>query len=499
MTCLAAVLVVLLSVQDFVQEGWKAVDGGEFVLAEVRFRTALARDKENGEAHAGLGVALCRRGKYGRGLESLKRARELKSTYAHLDLELGRAYFMTDEPDKALPALEAYRAAHPEVSETYEILGLCRFNAGQYEQAIEAFSHPSLRGRTETEAMILYHLGAAHEALGRTEKAEPYLNDLFKKYPDTPYARRARGVEVADDRDLWARMRARPLERFWTVFGGVEGQFDTNPLSIGEDALVPGALSDRQTWNLQVHGGAGFRIVHEADAVWNVEARHAANWHDGLSTFDQNLTVISTYGEYWFEGWIGAYGGAGWGRLRVGGDDTRETWNAGAGLLFVERPWMRTRVSFSHMQSSYFIDGLPRPQDLDGQSDVVGIAQEMVVPDTDLHLAIGYSRAFVDTDGSDYDANVDRVVVQASHEIAWDVRATLALSWTGSDYLHGNSRDAAGRARRDDAWAASLRVERPLCDFATVYLSATLIDNSSRLGVFDYDRNLYAFGIDFRY
>jgi len=495
-------------VKEMIKQGWAALDAKEWDGAEFLFRAALKDAPEHAEAHAGLGVAWARQGSYDRALVELETASYLASKYEHLDLEIGRAYYMNRQYARALPHLEAYAKSHPDVWQTYEILGVCDFYTKAFDKCVEAFAHPSLKAHTEHAAMYAFYTGAAHVAAGRADAGIAILNEVVAKNPGTPYAESARKVidaaakggatPMAQDHDVWSRARRLRDTRWWYVFGGIGTDYDTNPVSIGHEALVTGSLGNRPTWDLNLQGGVGARIVNRERTFWGVEAKHATTWHDDLASFDQNQFSGSTYVEHWVSDRIGIAAAGAVSKLWISGDETRDSWDLGPSVYVVEAFWTRTRVFYDHQNNEYFL-ALTDAQDVDSEIDTVGLSQEAYIPGTELRVALGYSHSFQDADGDDYDAEFDRVSVLVAHPIVWQIRGTATFSYAHGDYENDNSRDPGPDARDDDTCVYGIRLDRPITGWMSAYASATWVDGESNLGVFDYDRNIYSVGVEFRY
>lgn len=482
------------------RQGWEALSRGEDAAAGEMFREALAHDPSLADAHAGEGAVLVRMSFPERALRALARARELCSTHPSLDLEFARAHFLLKSHAEAARHIDRYRADNPESWEAWEITGLCRYELGDYEGCLQALTHVSLQGRKDREVLYLFYQGLAYWRLGQRENAAPLLGAVSEKYPGTAYGHTARRLieepSPPPSEDVWQRQRRRAAEeKWWFLRAGVGGGFDTNPLSLG-DTLVDGSLARRGVWFLEGYLSAGARIVRTEDSAWHVEVGHVTRWHDELASFDQDRCRVSTQFEHWIRPWIGFSVAGGATTLEVGPRDTRDTWSAGAGVWLVEGTWTRTRLGYQHVQHRYFLDDLPPAQDLDGELDTIGVEQEAYVPGTSLCLRLGYAHTAQATDGDDHDADLDLVFLQASHPVVWGIRATATTSFTFGDYHHGNSRDAEGSDREDDTWVGTLRLEKPLCDWSTVYLQATIVDGESGVDAFDYDRNTYAAGIE---
>ncbi len=489
--------------EDSARQGWEALAKGDHTGAGALFTDAVATDPSCADAHAGLGALYVRLLRAKQALRSLARARELGSHHPSLDIETARARFLLKDYAEAIRSIDAYRAVNPESWEAWEVTGLCRYEVGDHRGCLEALSHPSLQARKGREPLHLYHLGLAHWHLGDRDAAVPLLRQVLERYPQTPYGIAASRMPLdspaSPGEDVWLRRRRKEAEeRWWSIRAGVGGGFDTNPLSLG-DTLAEGSLARRGVWFLEGYLALGARIVRREDTSWHVELGHLTRWHDELARFDQDRSHVSTRFEHWLRPWIGFSTDGSASTLEVGPRDTRDTWTAGASVLFVEGTWTRTRVSYRHAQHRYFLDDLPSAQDLDGESDSVGLEQEAYIPGTELYLRLGYQHTAQRTEGEDHDADFDVVYLQASHPLVCGIRATATTSLTLADYHHGNSRDPQGSDRDDDAWVGSLRLEKPLCEWSTIYLQATFVDGESNVDAFDYDRNSYMAGIDLRF
>jgi hypothetical protein len=105
----------------------------------------------------------------------------------------------------------------------------------------------------------------------------------------------------------------RSEEKWWFAFGGVEGSYDTNPLSVGTGPIVPSTASTENRGAIQPHVGVGARIVNRPDLFWAVQAREQHKWYDDIPEFEQNDLSLSTFAEWWPNeewGMAGSLGGA---------------------------------------------------------------------------------------------------------------------------------------------------------------------------------------------
>ncbi len=485
-----------------VAEGWRTIERGEFEAATYLFYAVIKRYPEHADAHAGLGAAYARRGKYDLALNALIQAYKLDSRYEHLGLELGRAHYFQKQYKLALPHLEAYRKSHSAVWQTYEILGLCYFKTRDFGRCIEAFNHETLRKQGKHPAMYLYYTGLATAAQGDRVTANQQINKVLKDYPDSPQGKQlAKKVEAARENiDPWQRARkTRSEDKWWYLIAGSEGRFDTNPVSLGHDVIVPASLSDEGAWVYEGYVGAGARIVNSEDTLVNLEVRYLLNTHDEIPEFDQNVASAGLYAEHWLSDAVGLFATLGGAQLWIDSDATLDQWSAGGGGYYREADWTRTRVAAGFTNAEYFLDTLPAASDIDNRSTAVGVSQEFAIQEAGLQFAVGYNYRNQAANGADYDADFHQASFSGAYDLPWKMRVLGSLAYTSGDYDNDNSRDPDRDPRNDDVWTGSLRLQRPVTDWATVYVGARFIDHESNVGFADYDRTQWTFGFDLKY
>jgi hypothetical protein len=146
----------------------------------------------------------------------------------------------------------------------------------------------------------------------------------------------------------------------------------------------------------------------------------------------------------------------------------------------------------------YHFPDLPPERDPDALTHTVGIAQEFALFESRMLLEVGYSHSFQNADGTDYEADFDRIGLSVSYyPLVWDIRVLGSVSWTRGDYENGNSLDLSGRVREDEVWSGAIRLERRLKELwepVTVYVGVGFSDNESNVDFYDFDRMVYNFG-----
>jgi tetratricopeptide (TPR) repeat protein len=500
--CILRILATVVSLeagvaQDYVAEGERALAQRQYARAQALFETALGAAPENPRALAGLGIALCRQAEYARGLELLLEARQRGFEEPPLLLETARAYYMLERPLDALEPLRRFVAAKPDDAEAQQLLGLCLEHVPDLEGAARAYERSLVLGAPAAD-LVLYHLGKVYRRLDREPPSEDVERRLIQEHPESPYAR-LKVQEQMPELDPWTRLRRERRQKPWYVAGTLQVQFDTNPLALGEDAVVPPNLADREVWNLLASLGGGDSFELSDSLRVGLDARYTGLYRDELAAFDLGVLNVGTWVEFDLaEAWETGLS-LGWRRVWLDDRKVLEEGSVGTWIAWREAFWTRTRLDVGFANQEYFFESLARPLDPDQTVLQATITQEALVPQTRLGLALGYARAERNSDGTDFRSGADTVFLRASHPLVWDIRAIGGVYRTWARFAHGSAREPGSPRRRDDVLGFTLRLERPLSDELTAHLQFTLTDNESNLGTFDYDQNVWAAGIDFRF
>lgn len=485
-----AAVILLLFQEDFVREGDAALAARDYALAQAMYETALGEAPEDSGALTGLGIVRCRLGDYAWGLELLLEARDRG---AGNPLEIGRAYYMLERPLDGIDPLREHAGAHPDDAEGWQLLGLCLEHEPDDEGAAGAFER-SLELGAPNPDLVLYHLARVYRRLGRD--ASGTTTRLQEEHPRSPYTRIVQ-EERQPDLDPWARIRRGGGERPWYASATLQAQFDTNPLALGEDAVVPPNLLDRETWGLLAALGGGVRFDPTDELRLGADVRHVNLSRDGLSKFDLETYQASVSADWRIDDEWGAGLRLTGRRVDQGGREVLDEWSAAPWATLREAYWTRTRVEFSWTNQEFFFDALPGVLDPDQQVWSVTAQQEMFVPGTSLALVVGYAGSRRVGDGSEYDSWAHGGFLRAAHPVVWEIRAIAGVSYTRARYESASVRDASPSKRRDEIVTVTARLERPVTEWMTLHAQWTLTDNESNLGTYDYDQNVWAVGADF--
>lgn len=195
------------------------VGSGEIEKAEALLEGPL-REKTSAEAHLVRGSILNARKNAKAALEELTRARQLNERLPTLQTQLGYAYLLVPEYEKAASAFMLALKQDPNDYHANAYLGWLHIQEKRYPQATERLLL-ALRQKPEN-ATILYQLGQLQQINGQVEMAVTTLERAVKLRPDfipahvllaRIYSKLKRTAEFAREQALIRQLTAQEQER----------------------------------------------------------------------------------------------------------------------------------------------------------------------------------------------------------------------------------------------------------------------------------------------
>ena len=189
-----------------------ALERGDIVAAEARFREAIARDGPRPHRLAMLGQILLRLARPQEAARALADASAAMPGNASIDVALGIALVQSGEPAAALAPLEHAVKLVPASKDAWNALGLARAATGDVDGAGKAFERALASAPRFTPALVnwcetLVKAGRVPDAIGIVSAAT-------LRHPDDPDAwftlgtLRMRGADLDAARDALARSAA---------------------------------------------------------------------------------------------------------------------------------------------------------------------------------------------------------------------------------------------------------------------------------------------------
>lgn len=146
---------------------------------------ALAIDDQFGLGHSALGLAYLASGRHDEGVAAATKAVELQPSDGDAHAFLAMALISAGRGDEARQAAESAHRLDPQYTNGpyLNILGIARFVAGEYDEAIDAFRRNRDRGGP-IGVPALTSLTASYVMTGRIEEARESARELLRFVPD---------------------------------------------------------------------------------------------------------------------------------------------------------------------------------------------------------------------------------------------------------------------------------------------------------------------------
>lgn len=165
-------------------QGKRALEGGEFAVAEDCFTRVIAIDPGSAAAHTNLAVAYMRERKFDDALRELARSRSLKPGDPGVDLNLGLAYYRKNDFASAIAPFRRSLEESPTSLQARYLLGLCYFFTSNYEQASETLA--PLWDRESANLNYLYVLSIAASKVTDVALQKKAFERMLAIGQDTP-------------------------------------------------------------------------------------------------------------------------------------------------------------------------------------------------------------------------------------------------------------------------------------------------------------------------
>ncbi|MEE8636109.1 MAG: tetratricopeptide repeat protein, partial [Acidiferrobacterales bacterium] len=154
-------------------------------IAIAKAKRALALNEGFAPAHSALGLGYLAAGRHDEAVTSARKATELQPSDADAHFYLGVTLLFAGDGDKACEAAERALRIDPQFTNGpyLNLLGIAKFLAGRYAEAIEAFKRNVARGGP-MGASMLHPWVAAYVAEGRIEEAHDTAKELLTFFPE---------------------------------------------------------------------------------------------------------------------------------------------------------------------------------------------------------------------------------------------------------------------------------------------------------------------------
>ena len=478
---------------DLVARGAAALARQDYSAALTAFDAAAKADPSDAEAAFFQGVALNRLGRHAEALARLERAAKGPSPHADLAFETGWALLGLDRWREAIAQLERHEKAQPGRGQTSEFLGRAHLGLGEYDKA-EAELKEATRRDPNLQATARVCLALLEKRRRNVAASREQLKALLREAPATPAGRMVR-----DELERLVRLSASPrrAEKPWHVALSMGGGYDSNVISLGDSAPLPGDISRKHAGFVTLGFDASYDLLATPTDTLTVGYGFQSATYDGLAS--ANAVSHALYADYRHSFTSNLMGGL---RVsdaftRVGGHDFSNQVAVRPALAYRLADWTVSEVSYAFARSDFYAPA-PPAQNRDGDSHTLAFVQYFYPRGTKLEARAGVFGTVNRAEGADFDSRACGVVVGLRHPLFWKIAGEVSCTHTWDRADHVNSLPGPGgtpvkRKTRSDSF--SVRLTRPFSNALNVYVGYDYSRADANIPFYDYHRHVCSAGV----
>ncbi|MEH1809505.1 tetratricopeptide repeat protein [Nostoc sp.] len=169
------------------QFGLNRQEAGDFKIAELYYRQAIALQPDLVSSHTNLGEVLQNQGRFNDAIDSYQQALKIKPDYHHAYHNLGYLFQGKGRFAEAIEAYEKALSIQPDLATTYNNLGNILRQQNRFDVAIETFQK-AIKIRSDID-YIYCNLGIAFIDINNTEAAVQAFEQAVKVTPNYDMAK----------------------------------------------------------------------------------------------------------------------------------------------------------------------------------------------------------------------------------------------------------------------------------------------------------------------
>jgi tetratricopeptide (TPR) repeat protein len=488
-------------------KGIMAYDNQDYLDALAHFRTVVAAEPDNADAHFYLGLTLSRLGEYQEAGEALEKTLQLDASKRYVHYHLGLVYFLQDRHEAALAQFKLAEQFDPQKAATQFYLGNTYYRLQQYELALAPLQQ-AMTLDTNLTLSAQYYLGLSFFALEHDELAQEALDATVASAPASALARSAQ-------RYLEAIARRARERRVLQIQAAISYQYDDNVILAPHDDVfkVSGQGDGRMVFTLlgklvpvrspQWRLGVEYALyqskqfhLHEFDLL-----SHTVGFFTRLKLHDTTIHLAVHYNWTYLDSTLFSSDSRFSEALVI---ESSATLRQTAALFAV--------VSAQYLYSRFFDPTVTNAnadvRDRDGWAVRVGMSQYMTFNHQQSYVRLSYHYEASRNTGSDWEFDGHEVRLGLYQPLWVGLSLDAGGSFTYRDYLHVNSFDAPPLGeltaadqddRHDRRFTAVVTLSHALGPYLTVSGSFAHISNLSNIAFFDYRRNIWTLALNGRF
>lgn len=472
------------------QPGIADLKEGNYEEAVQFFSSARKKAPDSSLAAYYLGLAYVKSEDYRSAKTHLQDAVTLAPRVREAVIELAEVSYQLGEYIEALSAIEVAEKEGVEPGRAAFLKGLTLIKVKRPDEAIEAFR----KAKSLDESLgssADYQIAIASVQAGRLGEAKDIFKDLSSKDPNADVAESAR--EYID-----AISKRQKEERPLKLKAGLEYQFDDNVLLKPEDASVAGDITNESDSVFAASFGADYDF--RLSLPYSLKAGYSlyANRHSSIETHDiQSHSLSVTPGMGVGEGQANLY--AGYTYTLV--DETKYlqavTLSPTYALPINERQFAQASVKWQAKDYLKYTAGVGADEDRDSRDYGAGASWFYLLFGGKGFVNARYDFNYEDTDGQNWTYYGNRFGAGVYYRLT----ERLGLNVSLEEYLQSftETHTVFGVEREDATLTFYTLLTYPLYDDLDIKAQYLYIRGDSNISIYDYSKNVYGVGVDYRF
>ena len=463
---------------------------GNYEEATEFFKSIREKDPESSLAAYYLGLAYVKGEDYLSAKPHLKDAITLSPRVREAVFEFAEVLYQLGEHGEALSVIGVAESEGIESARASFLKGLTLIKLKRPDEAIEAFRKAkSLDGSLGSSAD--YQTAIASVQAGRLGEAKEMFKDLAAKDPNADVAESAREYINAISK---RQKDERPLK----LRAGVEYQFDDNVLLKPADASVAGDITNESDSVFVASFSADYDFKLQLPYSLKAGYSFYANTHASLETHDiQSHSFSATPGMSFRSGQANLY--AGYTYTLVDGDKYLQALTLSPAYTFPinERQFAQASVRWQVKDYLDYTAGVGADEDRDSWDYGAGASWFYLLLGGKGFVNGRYDFNYEATDGANWAYYGNRF----GASVYYPVTEKLGLNVSVEEYLQSftDTHTVFGVEREDTTLTFYTLLTYPLYDSLDLKAQYLYIRGDSNISIYDYSKNVYGVGVDFRF
>ena len=450
-----------------------------------------AREQHPGSSLAAfyLGLAYKQTGDYAASEKHLRDSLSLEAPVQDAYIELAEVLYILDRPDEAQEYIIAAENAGIDPARAMFLKGLILLRAGKNAESITAFASAKTMDPSLTQAAD-FQVAMAQVRQQRFAEAKQTLKTLSDFNPSTDLASFAREYERALG-------RTEVPEKRWRVVLGVAYQYDDNVVLKPSTSIQGADITGESDSSVIATIGAEYRP--KLKAPWSLLCQYNlyTNTYFDLNShnlFTQTLSLVP--GRAIPQGMISLP--VTYSHIWVHEREYMGLFAAVPTLQYAFHPEHIGQFSIGFVNRE-LIDS-PIDSDEDRDAGIISASAGYIHPFSEGNgvAKLMYEFTHDDADGKNWDNNGNRVSLSLLYPLMLqELNIVAAGDMFFQNYLHTHT--VFGKKREDETYTGTVSLRWNVLKDATMNLQYSHVRADSNIAVYDYRRNIYTAGIEYRF